>query len=245
MQNKLAGKTILLTGSSIVQSVVSLIEEHGGQAKSYPLIETVEKINGDDTEWTERLPSYDWLIFTSQNAVICFLAKCIRHGVDYTNLPAKIAAVGEKTAAALRNAELDVHFMPTIYSADVFVREFQMEPNARALFMRGSMAKSTIHDGTGADEWTVYETQVCLKHLHTLERCLLASAEPIVIFASPSAVDVYATHIVPHIDWRFVKIASIGHVTTTALAKYGVVPHVQPKTYTMQAVIEQLLLEEQ
>lgn len=244
MPNKLAGKTVILTGSSAVQSVVMLIEDNGGCAKSFPLIETVEKINADDAQWLAQLPAYDWLIFTSQNAVICFLAKCIRHNVNYAQLPHKIAAVGEKTAEGLRNAQLAVHFMPSIYSADVFVKEFRAEPQERQLFLRGSMAKSTIHDGTGADEWTVYETQHCLKHLDQLERCLVTSAEPIVIFASPSAVDVYAAHIVPDLDWCFVKIASIGHVTTAALAKYGVVPHVQPRVYTMKAVIEQLLLEE-
>lgn len=244
MQNKLAGKTIILTGSKVVGSVKKLIEENGGQVEHFPLIETVEKVNTDDVIWLKRLLTYDWLVFTSQNAVSCFLKKCIRHGINPRELPHKIAAVGEKTAEILHNAQLQVHFMPSIYSADIFVQEFQMALDERALFLRGSMAKSTIRDGTGADEWTVYETQNCLKYIAQLEQCLLSSAEPIVIFASPSAVHVYAEHIVPNIHWLEVKFASIGHITTAALATYGVVPYVQPKTYTMQAVIEQLILEE-
>ena len=244
MPSKLAGKTIILTGSSVVGSARKLVEENAGQVKHFPLIETVEKINADDAEWLARLVSFDWLIFTSQNAVTCFLAKCIRHHVDYAKLPQKIAAVGEKTAQGLRNAGLAVHFMPTTYSADVFVQQFRMASEEHALFLRGSMAKSTIHDGTGAEEWTVYETEPCLRHLDALERCLIESAEPIVVFASPSAVNVYAQHIAPDFDWSFIKIASIGHVTTAILETYGVVPHVQPQTYTMQAVIEQLILEE-
>ena len=240
----LAGKTIILTGSSVDQSVVTMVEDHGGCVKSFPLIETVEKITEEDTHWLTQLQSYDWLIFTSQTAVISFVAKCIRHGVAFTELSQKIAAVGEKTAELLRNANLNVHFIPSIFSADVFIKEFQMKQGERALFLRGSMAKSTIRDGTGADEWTVYETRDCLKHLDELDECLVSSEEPIVIFASPSAVEVYAQHIVPGLDWCYVKVASIGHVTTAKLAKYGVVPYVQPKTYTMQAVIEQLILEE-
>ena len=240
----LAGKTIILTGSSVVQSVVTLVEDNGGHVKSFPLIETVEKITEEDAHRLAQLHEYDWLIFTSQTAVSSFVAKCIRHGVALTELSLKIAAVGEKTAELLRNASLNVRFIPSIFSADVFVKEFQMEQGERALFLRGSMAKSTIRDGTGADEWTVYETRDCLKHLVELEQCLVSSAEPIVIFASPSAVDVYAQHIVPDLDWSFIKVASIGHVTTAKLAIYGVEPYVQPKTYTMQAVIEQLILEE-
>ena len=246
MPNKpLAGKTIILTGTSVVQSIISLVEDNGGCVKSFPLIETIEKITEDDLKWLTQLPAYDWLIFTSQTAVLSFIAKCIRHNIEFTALPHKVAVVGEQTAALMRKANISVHFMPSIYSADVFVKEFRMEEGERALFLRGSMAKSTIRNGTGADEWTVYETRECLKHLVELDQCLLSSAESIVIFASPSAVDVYAEHIVPDLDWSVVKVASIGHVTTTALAKYGVVPYVQPKTYTMKAVIEQLILEEQ
>ncbi|MGN7476793.1 uroporphyrinogen-III synthase [Solibacillus silvestris] len=245
MPNRLAGKTIILTGSTVVASVKQSIEQHGGTVRHLPLIETVEKISDEDASFIDKLPLYDWLIFTSQNAVISFLAKCIRHHVNYAELPHKIAAVGEKTAELLGNAQLKVHFMPTVYSADVFVQEFRKESQERVLFLRGSMAKATIRDGTGADEWTIYETQDCLKYIEQLEQCLISSAEPIVIFASPSAVDVYAEYIVPDLDWCFAKFASIGHVTTAALAKYGVKPIVQPKIYTMQAVVEQLILEEQ
>ena len=134
--------------------------------------------------------------------------------------------------------------MPTIYSADVFIQEFELEANERALFIRGSLAKSTIHDGTGADEWTVYETKPCEQYVEDLKACVLNEPNPIVIFASPSAVELYAQKIVPDAAWEQAKYASIGHITTAALQKYGVIPIVQPKIYTMQAVIEQLIMEE-
>lgn len=242
--NKLANKTIILTGTSYTQKVAELITAHGGKVLSYPLIEVVERISLEDRQWLEQVPSYDWLIFTSQNAVTSFIAKCMRHGVAYQTIHCRIAAVGEKTAALLRRYGLAIHFIPSVYSADVFVQEFALRKDERALFLRGGMAKSTIHDGTGADEWTVYETAACAKHVEPLEKSLHAEPEPIVIFASPSAVEVYAQHIAPNLDWRYVKFASIGHVTTAELAKYGVTPIVQPRVYTMRAVIEQLILEE-
>lgn len=239
----LANKTIILTGSSVVMSVKELITQHGGQVYCYPLIETVEKVTMEDQTYLTNLESYHWLIFTSQNAVTFFVDKLARAQATVPST-LKIAAVGEKTAALLNQHGLTIHFMPTVYSADVFIQQFKLPSNERALFVRGSMAKSTIHDGTGADEWTVYETRPCKSYLQPLEECLLAHEEPIVIFASPSAVEVYAQSIVPNVDWRYVKFASIGHITTAALEKYGVTPIVQPKIYTMQAVIEQLILEE-
>ncbi|MEK3766556.1 MULTISPECIES: uroporphyrinogen-III synthase [unclassified Solibacillus] len=242
--NALLGKTIIITGSAVVQSVQQLIEQHGGKVYNYPLIETAEIVSDEDNIYTANLDSYQWLIFTSQNAVTSFINKCERSRIKVPS-SIKVAAVGEKTATLLQQHGYSIHFMPTVYSADVFVKEFVMEPTERALFLRGSMAKSTIHNGTGADEWTVYETRPCTTYLQDLEQCILEHEEPIVIFASPSAVDIYAEHIVPNVDWRYVKFGSIGHVTTSALAKYGVEPIVQPKIYTMQAVIEQLILEEQ
>ena len=130
--------------------------------------------------------------------------------------------------------------MPTTYSADVLVKEFHLKEQEQALFVRGSIAKSTIRDALGADEWTVYETKESNNYTSALEQCIVSSPEPIVIFASPSAVEVYAKEIVPITDWSFVKVASIGHVTTATLAKYGVT-FCTTKTYTMQAVIEQLV----
>ncbi|MER1999330.1 MAG: uroporphyrinogen-III synthase [Lysinibacillus sp.] len=243
MPNKLFGKTVILTGSSVVKSAIQLIEQHGGRAVHFPLIKIAETVSSADYARLQRIVGYDWLIFTSQNAVESFLAKCTRHKYEVP-VTIKIAAVGEKTAQLLNKAGLTVHFMPTIYSADVFVREFQLAPGERALFLRGSMAKSTIREGTGADEWTVYETQPCLEHITALDGCIVSSKEPIVVFASPSAVDVYAAEIASNIDWHYVKVASIGHITTAALQKYGVTPYIQPTIYTIQAVIEQLILEE-
>ena len=242
--NLLAGKTIILTGSSVVKSVSKMIEQNGGEVKHFPLIEIVEKISQTDEDIVRNLHSYNWLIFTSQNAVRYFLEKCERHEFPLTNLNAKIVAVGDKTAKQLQDAKLFVHFVPSTYSADVLVKEFKIAKDEKGLFIRGSKAKSTITDALKTDEWTVYETRPNTNYVNELEECIVTSVEPIVIFASPSAVDVYAKEIVPMIDWRYVKVASIGHITTAALEKYGVTPIVQPKTYTMQAVIEQLLLEE-
>jgi uroporphyrinogen-III synthase len=243
MPSKLAGKTIILTGSSVIQPIAQLIEQHGGTFLHFPLIETVELIEREDAQRLAQLRQYDWLIFTSQNGVTSFLAKSARHQVAMPK-HLKIAAVGEKTAARLQENGLQVDFMPTVYSADVFVQQFALAEGERALFLRGSLAKDTIRANLAVDEWTVYETKTCFKYLNDLNKAIAQAEQPIVLFASPSAVDVYAQHIVPHIDWRYVNFASIGHVTTAALAKYGVTPIVQPKTYTMQAVIEQLILEE-
>jgi uroporphyrinogen-III synthase len=241
--NALANKTIILTGSTVVQSVQQLIAQHGGKVLSYPLIETVEKVSKEEQTYLSNLSNYQWLIFTSQNAVISFMTKLDRHSIQLPK-SIKVAAVGKRTAELLKQYYVEIHFMPSIFSADVFVKEFQLAKGEKALFIKGSLAKNTIHEGTGADEWIVYETQPCERFIQPFIESLKEEKQPIVLFASPSAVEVFAAHITPTIDWADVKCASIGHVTTAALNKFGVTPIVQPRIYTMQAVIEQLILEE-
>ncbi len=63
----------------------------------------------------------------------------------------------------------------------------------------------------------------------------------LLIFASPSAVDVFAIHIAPNVGWEKAKIASIGHITSNALIEHGAHVTYQPKTYTMEAVLEEIV----
>ena len=238
----LAGKMIFLTGTQKVQTIASFIEMQGGKVAAFPLIETNEIMAADDAQRTFLCNDYDWLIFTSQNAVSAFAAKLERFQVEVQQIRCKVAAVGEKTAELLQMHGFQVDFMPSTYSADIFVQEFK--GSGRVLFIRGNLAKSTITEGIGADEWTVYETLPTSLHIQAFKDALLAEPNPIVVFASPSAVHTYASEIASTIAWQRVKFATIGHVTTRTLAGYGVEPVVQPKNYTMRAVIELLILEE-
>lgn len=240
----LARKTIYVTGTQKVQTIEQLVQKNGGKVEFFPLIQVQECMAKNDPEKIAQCNNYDWLIFTSQNAVDCFLKKLHREKQPIDLITCNIAAVGSKTSAALEQGGLNVNFMPSVFSADVFVQEFlPVAGEARCLFVRGSLAKTTIRDGLGCDEWTVYETVETTEHIQAFTESLLQEENPIVIFASPSAVKVYAEHIVPKLDWRYITVASIGHITTAALESYHVKVDVQPATYTMQAVIEHLIAD--
>ena len=79
------------------------------------------------------------------------------------SIPSKIAAIGTRTAAALEKIGFTVQFIPTVFSADVFVKEFKPNENdlRRILFLRGSIAGVTIKEELPfeVDEWTVYKTE--------------------------------------------------------------------------------------
>ncbi|MDN4494528.1 uroporphyrinogen-III synthase [Ureibacillus aquaedulcis] len=249
MLKPLEGKTVVVTGSSKTSAVLFEIEALGGEAEFYPLIETTEKIQPDDKLKLEQAQNFDWLIFTSQNAVEAFLNKIKRHQLKRSDFGGKIAAVGSKTADLLKEHHFEVNFTPTVYSADVFVSEFPQVAgdNPGCLFLRGSKAKETLKNGLPFEltEWTVYETHEKLSTVEPLIRLIQSRKQPIVIFASPSAVDVFAKNIVPIVGWQNAKYASIGHITAARIEHYGAQVTYKPTNYTMLAVIEEIRMREE
>ncbi|MGE8000681.1 uroporphyrinogen-III synthase [Lysinibacillus sp. NPDC093190] len=246
MQNNLPleGKTIILTGTSKTTTIIDDILALGGQAVLVPLIETCELINKNDDVQLEFARQFEWLIFTSQNAVEAFASKMRRFNVNAAHFSGKIASIGTKTTTALEQLGFHVSFMPSIFSADVFVQEFPSVAgsNPTCLFIRGKKAKKTLKEGLPfkLKEWTVYETIERHDQKQLIFECIRANSDVTVIFASPSAVDVYAKDVASVIGWEVVRIAVIGHITEAAILNHGAIVDVMPSVYTMQAVIEEI-----
>lgn len=241
----LRGKTVVLTGTQKITSTLEDIHYYGGHALYCPLIETREIIGTNDAMELEVARNYDWLIFTSQNAVDMFYTKMKRMQMEAWRFRGKIAAVGVKTAEALDRIGFKVHFTPSIYSADYFVEEFPTVAGqgVKCLFVRGDLAKSTLKSRLpfAIQEWTVYETVEKTENVTLLLQTIQQQDDVTVIFASPSAVNVYAQHIAPIVGWDSIHIAAIGHVTSDAIEAYGATVHIQPEKYTMQAVLAEII----
>lgn len=245
MNNRLPlqNDTIVLTGTSVTKAAQSRIEELGGVAVHLPLIETVAISSPDDLLYLQRSQQADWLIFTSQNAVHAFTEKMQIFNFTANDWQNKIAVVGKKTADSLMEVGFDIDFIPSVFSADVMVKEFNPLINIKTncLFIRGSMAKNTIVEGLSCPvkTWTIYKTVQTIAHVEEFQK-ILQQKRCTIVFASPSAVDVYKRSILPDINWDSVDIAAIGHITEHALLKAGAKKILQPAEYTMTAVIEEI-----
>lgn len=239
----LRGQTIVFTGQPKSSEAFLEVERLGGKVQAFPLIRTQELTDQDDI-FISKLSSYNWLIFTSQNAVSAFEEKLTRHQVAVDKLTCKVAAVGRNTARALEKLGFRVMFTPTTYSADEFVQQFSQvsKQSDHCLFLRGSLAKATIKAGLSqqVDEWTVYETLPDVNNATRLSTYIAQHPNVFVAFASPSSVNIYATEIAREIDWKQIKIAAIGHVTAAALQKHGAPVHVQATTYTWLALVQEI-----
>lgn len=236
---------VIFTGTPKSMEVFDVIRRYGGTPISCPLIRTAEVIEPTDALRAHACPSYDWLIFTSQSAVEAFGQKLKRHAMNPEQIPGKIAAVGTRTAAALEKLGFQVDFIPTIFSADTFVHEFQPSDNekGRLLFLKGNLASGTIKGELPyeVDEWTVYETVPAYESIDELISYLQTEQAVTVLFASPSAVDVYDKEIVPTYGWDVSAIGAIGHVTEKALYDAGAHVDVVPERYTLMDLVQSLV----
>lgn len=200
----LQGDLIIFTGTSLPEEAVRLAESYGAAVNYIPLIQTVPT-----DEPAPDLNDYDWLIFTSASAVEAFHEQHVRP-------TAKIAAVGSKTAEALEQAGFNVDFVPSVFAADAFIREFpDVAQCGRCLFVRGARAKDTILKlPLEVDDWTVYDTAPCKDNAERL----VEMNNVIVVFASPSAVEVFTE---AGGKWEVIEAAAIGYVTEQAIKKAG------------------------
>lgn len=245
MVNKfpLSGETVIFTSTKKSEEPFELVKQLGGSPVSYPLIRTVERVCKEDHERLVQAQSYDWLIFTSQSAVAAFQQKLLRFGLDSTHFQLNVAAVGDKTAHALKQIGFSVDFIPEVFSADVFVQQFNPEGDSlRALFIKGNLAGTLISTELSltVDEWTVYETLPEITSADQIIELVKDEVSVSILFASPSAVAVFTERVASKIGWTGFTIGAIGHITERALHDSGAPVHVMPETYTLPELVRTL-----
>lgn len=242
----LKNETVIFTGTPKSTEVFDLVRHYGGTPKSYPLIQVSEIVEDTDELRLAACELYDWLIFTSQSAVAAFAAKLERTKFDQSIIQANIAAIGTRTAAALEEIGFTVKFIPTTFSADIFVQEFKPIENdlRRLLFLRGSIAGTTIKEELPfeVDEWTVYKTESVTESIDELKSFIQSKNNVTVLFASPSAVKVFYEEVASIIGWEGYTIGAIGHITERALTKVGATVHLIPSTYTLKDLVDELAI---
>jgi len=240
----LKGESVIFTGTPKSLEVFDLVKEYGGIPYSLPLIQVNEIEEQTDEYELKRCKKFDWLIFTSQSAVKAFHSKMNRFGVSALHIESKIAAVGTQTAKALEKIGFTVEFIPSIFSADVFVKQFKPTENRklRVLFLKGNLAGSIIREELPfqVKEWTVYETNAKLDSVDSLIEILKNEKNNTVLFASPSAVRVFQKYVVPVVGWKSYTVGAIGHVTEKALLEAGSKVDVKPEIYTLKELVKAL-----
>ena len=189
----------------------------------------------------QALPQYDWIVFTSVNAVDATCghpswAPAWRAGT----VRARIAAVGAATAKRLGDRGLPVHVMPAVAGGRELARALSaMEPlqSARVLWPRSEIARPELAvelamDGAAIVDPPAYRTvPVVPERLAEFLDALEARRVAAVAFLSPSSARGLASALpgrtLRPLAGRTV-VASIGPTTSAAVAELGVAVDIEP-----------------
>lgn len=235
------------------KSFSKLVEEYGGIPVEIPLIafRPLEKNQYFDA-CLSRLERYDWIIFTSNTTVETFFSFVKAEA----KLP-KIAVIGKRTEAALKEKAVPVEFVPSVYVAETFVEEFNpyVHEGSRVLLPKGNLARDYIglslaKAGAEVDEVVIYENYLPEESRRKLAEALSRRQLDILTFTSPSTVDhlmavVRENDLLEQLNGCI--IGCIGPVTEKRLREYGLPIHASPKQYTVKEMLKSLVefLEEQ
>ena len=135
----LKDKTILITRSANqAEDFINQLHNLGAKTITLPLIKNTP-INQNELKVKSNQFDYDWLIFTSVNAVKFFFDV-----ISADEVKAKIAVVGSKTAELIQEIGLKVDFTPSRFTAKHIANEIPVQPNETILIPRSILASSLL-----------------------------------------------------------------------------------------------------
>lgn len=218
----------------------------GFEVELLPLLEVVPPFDPRPLERAaSELALFDWIVFTSTNAVEAFLP--LAGGA----LPARlqVAAVGPATAEALRAWEVEPHLTASKSDAEGLLAELapRVDRRRRVLLPQAADARATLQEGllkAGAEPVAVVAYDKRLP-ADAPRRAAELFAEEIgwVTFTSPRIVRCFAELF--GADWERrrgeLRAASIGGVTSAELRRQGVEPAVEAATPGDQELVAAVL----
>lgn len=248
--NGLSGQRIVVTRARDQAAKLSgRLRGLGAEVIELPTIEVRPALDyGPLDEAIGRLPSYDWLIFSSANGVHFFLKRLRLSSLNLGDLRAQICAIGPATRRAVEAAGLAVTLMPKHYVAESVLESFAGYDLAsrRILLPRAAVARDVVplelaRRGAQVEVVEAYRT-VIPEETPALARQIFsgASKPDWITFTSSSTVTNFiaaagATCL------EGVRVASIGPVTTATLRKHGIPVAVEAKTFTTDGLVEAML----
>ncbi|MBO8142144.1 MAG: uroporphyrinogen-III synthase [Firmicutes bacterium] len=165
----LAGWRVLVTRAEHQAGELSrLIREAGGEPVELPVIAISPSPEPERLDAAlARLEQYDWVIFTSANAVDAVVRRMAELGIPARALERpRLAAIGPATAAALSRQGLAVDVVPAEYVAEAVVKSLSgaaQWAGLRVLLPRAARARPVLPEGLRAlganvDVVAAYET---------------------------------------------------------------------------------------
>ena len=191
-----------------------------------------------------RLEDFDWLVFTSGNAVTAFAEQ--REALDIEEIPCRIASIGAATSRALTQAGLRVDLQPDTAVAEALAQALRPHVRGKSVLLicaqetRGVLERELPQAGANLTVAHSYRNAVPQGAAEALRRELPNLAA--ITFASGSAVQ----HLLAVCDAAGLTLppdiilASIGPVTSAALRDHGYQPHLEATQPSIEVLSSEL-----
>jgi uroporphyrinogen III methyltransferase/synthase len=247
----LFGKRVLVTRAEHQTKELSqLLLERGAVPVEMPVI----KISPPGT-WKEldqaimNLKRYDWIIFTSVNAVEIFWKRLQSKKLDARQFAGtKIGAIGPATAGALEAKGLHADYIPKTYTSQGFLAGLKKQDvvGRRVLLPRADIAGNELSEGLtklGAKVYqvTAYRTATVTSSVSQAKQMLLSGEIDVITFTSASTVNGLLAILGQ--KWEVIKqarLACIGPNTTAALADKGLKADIVAREHTMAGLVSSM-----
>jgi len=242
----LHGRRIIVTRARAQSSDLrAMLETLGADVIEAPALMIERLTTSSLGDALAAIGRFDWIVFTSRNSVeIVWEAVRSRGGDARLFGGIKIAAVGPGTGAALRARGLESDVLPDRFVAEGLVEAFRERPDiagTRILFPRAAGAREVLPDalramGADVDEVEIYRAVPDAEGLRGVAEVLERDEESVVTFTSSSTVRFFVDGIGLE-RARSVRAASIGPITTGALAAFGIPVAIEAPAATIPALV--------
>ena len=249
-----AKRIVVTRARSQASDLARRLEQLGAEVIELPTIR-IEPIENQAAlqEAIAELASFDWVIFTSTNAVDAFFDALEKAGLDARALGAnRICAIGPATAKQLGQFGIKPDAQPEKYTTANIVETLtsqQQLAGKRVLCPRADIAPKNLTQALTAAGATVkdiaaYRTVPENTNSEIVMEMLDQGQIDWVTFTSSSTVKNFFSAVKPEILGRKIRIASIGPETSASIKEFGFTPSVQAQQHTINGLVDAILSHE-
>ena len=244
MTMPLEGRVILVTRPrEQADEFAARLRELGANAIAAPTIEIQGPDPGGPLDAVIQDAAgghYRWVVFTSASGVRVWWARAKALGVGAPD--ARVAVVGDSTAAALAERGIQVDLVPDPFTTAALGEAFP-KGKGRVLLARADIATESLEDVLRAKGWEpvrvdAYRVRAATAVPEEARRAIEQQEVDAVVFTSPSTVEGYLSLAVAA---RRPPAVCIGPVTAAAAVRVGFEVAAVAQPHTEDGLIEALI----
>jgi uroporphyrinogen-III synthase len=251
----LAGRRVAVTRAREQSSeLAGRLHALGAETIELPLIAIAKEVDKHAlADVLTEFGSYDWIVFTSANGVRYFFEEFHRIFDDIRSLGLlRFAAVGDATAAAIREQHLKIECQPKVATGEALAEELIATgslDSAKVLVITGNLNRDVLVQELEearaiVDRLQVYKTEKTDLAADPAAADFRARGADAVLFASSSAVQSFVDQAAALKLGREAKrplAGSIGPLTSETMKKVGMPVDFEAKTPSLDSLVDALI----